>query len=225
MRWTDAIRYVRARRAALAEEFDPKRSLSELEESCIPSYLHPNPLAAGVAWWRLFAAADLYEEFAPVGPVLDFGAGSGELRGLLRGRPEHYAFIEGDEALARHIESTRPAALRTTLEQMPQDAYAAIFALDALEHNDDVGSIIDVLAKGLRPDGVLLISGPTENALYRAGRLIAGFSGHYHKTNIWQIEEVAKTKLRPVRRRLVPVGLPLFSISAWCRNGADSPSL
>lgn len=108
---------------------------------------------------------------------------------------------------------------------MPQDAYAAIFALDALEHNDDVGSIIDVLAKGLRPDGVLLISGPTENALYRAGRLIAGFSGHYHKTNIWQIEEVAKTKLRPVRRRLVPVGLPLFSISAWCRNGADSPSL
>jgi hypothetical protein len=40
----------------------------------------------------------------------------------------------------------------------------------------------------LKPGGRLLVSLPTENALYRLGRRIAGFSGHYHHANAASID-------------------------------------
>ena len=195
--------------------------MQELEESCVPSYLHPNPLAAGVAWWRLFAAVDMYKKLGRAGPVLDFGAGSGELRHLLGTGATEYAFIEADERLAQRLEATSGEVTREVLDSLPDGKFAAIFALDALEHNEDVGSIIDALSVGLRADGILVISGPTENALYRLGRRIAGFSGHYHVQNIHQIEAIAEGRLRRLDRRRVPFGVPLFSLSVWGRPGTS----
>ena len=58
MHLISAIRHARARRAALSREFDVARRMQELEESCVPSDLHPNPLAAGVvASWQLMVTA------------------------------------------------------------------------------------------------------------------------------------------------------------------------
>jgi hypothetical protein len=77
------ISHIRTRRAALRRRFDVARQMQALEETCIPSYLHPNVAAEAVALGRLFAAARLYRKHAPSGPVLDFGAGSGELAHVL----------------------------------------------------------------------------------------------------------------------------------------------
>jgi SAM-dependent methyltransferase len=208
------VAHIRTRRRLLAQRFDVARQMSAIEETCIPSYLHPNLAAAGVAWARLFAAARLYRRFAPPGPVLDFGAASGELAHVLpAGMP--YEFVEADEAMARSLLDANPRAVRHRLDALAPGRYAAIFALDSLEHNDDVGAILDRLRPALRPDGVLILSGPTENALYRLGRRIAGFSGAYHKTTIRHIERDTAARLALVSRRTVPPGVPLFSVSCW----------
>jgi hypothetical protein len=210
------IRYVAARRRALRARFDVVRELEQLEESCIPSYLHRNPAAAAVAWWRLFAATRLYRNYATHGPVLDFGAACGELRPLLPPSVA-YDFVEIDGALARALAELHPSATRRGLAELPAAHYAAVFALDSLEHNQDVPPILDRLVASLTPGGVLILSGPTENWLYRLGRRLAGFSGHYHVATIHDIEAAVAARLRLVRRRKVPLGVPLFSLSAWAR--------
>ena len=209
-----AVGHVVRRRAALRRRFDPAREMAAIEETCIPSYLHPNPLASGVAWMRLFAAVRLLRRFAPAGPVLDFGAAAGELAHLLpSGRA--YEFVEIDPAMAQALEKAVPSAAQRQLEALPAGHYAAICALDSLEHNDDVGAIVDRLRPALRADGVLVLSGPTENVLYRLGRRVAGFSGAYHKTNIYDIEAIVARSFAPVQRRVVPFGVGLFSVSCW----------
>ena len=162
--------------------------MDKIEETCVPSYVHRNVLAAWVAWWRLFASEALYGKYAPMGGILDFGAATGELAYLLP-CDRTYDFVETNANMARSCRSTRPESVRRSLESLPADHYAAVFALDSLEHNENVASIVDLLVESLRSGGVMIISGPTENRLYKLGRRIAGFSGHYHKTTIYDIEE------------------------------------
>jgi len=208
---------MRERRAALQRRFDAKKMFAEIEESCIPSYVHPNLAAAFVAWSRLFAAADLYRRFGPPGPVLDFGASTGELKHVI-GSDAPYAFVEGNDALAKALTTEAPDATRHQLDALPQGRFAAVFALDSLEHNHDVGAILDLLIASLAPAGVLILSGPTENALYRLGRRISGFTGEYHHTTIYDIEKLTAQRLELMHRQRTPFGLPLFSLSAWRRR-------
>jgi 2-polyprenyl-3-methyl-5-hydroxy-6-metoxy-1,4-benzoquinol methylase len=209
-----AINHIRTRRKALRQRFDVAQQMHAIEESCIPSYLHPNLAAAAVAWARLFAAVRLHRLFASSGPVLDFGAASGELAHMLP-KGNSYDFVEMDEAMATSLVQANAAAVRRRLEALEPGRYAAIFALDSLEHNEEVGSLVDQLSRGLRGDGVLILSGPTENALYQLGRRIAGFTGHYHKTTIYDIEQEVERRLRLVSRKVLPIGIPLFSVSCW----------
>ena len=75
--------------------------------------------------------------------------------------------------------------------------------------------LLGQLATKIKPGGVMILSGPTENALYRLGRKIAGFDGHYHTTTIHHIELAAAQHMSLLERRRAPFGVPLFSISAW----------
>src|SRR5688572_17690418 len=120
---------------------------AELAESMAPSYLHSNLAAAWVSFARLRRAARLHRGFAPPGPVLDFGAGTGVLRSFVKAP---YSFVEQSESLSRRIEGQRLA-----LDSLPAGYFAAVFALDSLEHNYDAGAVLDVLARSLRSDGVL----------------------------------------------------------------------
>lgn len=101
------------------------------------------------------------------------------------------------------------------LDALPAARFETVFALDSLEHNDDVPGIINLLLKSMTKRGLLILSGPTENLLYRLGRWLAGFDGHYHKTNIHHIESVLRLGASPIKRSKIPLGLPLFYISAW----------
>ncbi len=212
-----ALAHCRTRRAVLRTRFDVARQMDAIEETCIPSYLHPNWAAAGVAWARLFAAARLARRHAPVGPVLDFGAASGELAYVLP-PGTRYDFVEIDDRMAQALVLHNSEATRRTFEALPANQYAIIFALDSLEHNDNVGELLAGILPALRPDGVLIVSGPTENALYRLGRHIAGFSGEYHKTTIYHIEQEIGSSMQLVQRTRLPFGLPLFSVSCWRRQ-------
>jgi hypothetical protein len=126
-----------------------------------------------------------------------------------------YDFIESDEMIAHTLTDMKPAAQRRTLETIPRGLYGTSFALDSLEHNDSVPELVGALIAGLKADGRLIVSGPTENGLYRFGRRVAGFKGHYHHTNIHDIEQVIAARMINRARLTVPAGLPLLSVSTW----------
>jgi len=212
------IGHIRGRRAALRRAIDVAGDFAAWEESCVPSYCHPNPLAAYVSWTRLFRAAALAESCRPgPGRVLDFGASVGELGRLVPAPPAAYEFVEQDEGPARYLAAELPEALRRTLDSAPDGAYDWVFAVDALEHNEDYPALLRRLAAKLAPGGILVLSGPTENALYRLGRRIAGFEGHYHVTTIYDIEAAAARHLRRRARATILPLLPLFRLSVWSR--------
>ena len=211
-------RAIARRRAALKSHFDVRKQFEEIEESCIPSYVHGNLLAAWVAWQRTRAAAALYDRHAPAGPILDFGAATGEVGHLIDKRGS-YTIIEQDGVLAGACTRWQQAD-RTTLDEAEPARFAAIFALDSLEHNDDIADLVGKLLRLLRSDGVFILSGPTESSLYKLGRRIAGFSGHYHHSNIYDIEKLVEPHARLVAVKQVPIVGTLFRVTAWTLRDA-----
>ncbi|MCJ7421410.1 class I SAM-dependent methyltransferase [Sphingomicrobium astaxanthinifaciens] len=209
------LAHIRERQRVLREAIAYDEDFELWEESCVPSYCHPNPLAAGVSWLRLFAAAKIAKRVGPpMKRVLDFGSSIGEL-GHLFPKGVQYDFIESHDPAAQFLKQQLPEAKQTTLDDAPDGAYDHIFAIDSLEHNTDYVELLERLVRKLSPGGVLILSGPTENRLYRLGRRVAGFEGHYHETNIHAIEAAtAKMLSRRAATSILPVAT-LFRVTAW----------
>lgn len=214
---TSMFAHIRSRRQQLRRSIDVGKAFEEWEESCVPSYLHRNPFAAYVSWRRLFVAAAMANRFsAKPRRVLDFGSSVGELSHILRHEGD-YEFVESDDQAANYLQSHNKRARRVALADAPKGAYDAIFAIDSLEHNEDYAELLAELVSRMAPGGILVLSGPTENSLYKLGRRIAGFEGHYHHTTIFDIEREAQQLLEMVASRTVPFGVPLFRITVWKR--------
>ena len=213
----ESIRHIGRRRGDLRSAIEYE-NLDRWEESCVPSYCHPNILAAGVSWLRLFAALKLAERLRP-DPVrvLDFGSSVGEVGHLLPARSIRYDFIERDDVAAEFLLSRLRGANRQTLESAAGESYDWVFAIDSLEHNNNYAELLQTLSAKLAPGGIFILSGPTENALYRLGRRVAGFNSHYHVTTVYHIEAAAGWGLQRVGLRTVPFGVPLFRISGWTK--------
>jgi 2-polyprenyl-3-methyl-5-hydroxy-6-metoxy-1,4-benzoquinol methylase len=216
------LKHIQQRRADLRRDIDVVATFEEWEESCVPSYVHSNWLAAYVSWIRLFQAATLARRYGPKAPrMLDFGSSVGELGHLVSTNGGGYDFIEGDDHSAAYLASRLPKARRVTFDDATDGTYDVAFAIDSLEHNKNFAELLKILVGKLKPGGVLILSGPTENALYRLGRRIAGFDGHYHETTIYDIERVAARLLgRREVRSIMPIA-PLFRISAWAKGSTD----
>mgnify|MGYP003388556749 CR=1 FL=1 len=208
------LKLIKQRRKSLRERVDVWGRLQELHDSCIPSYCHTNLAASGVAWLRLLRSAALYKRHGSTGPVLDFGSGTGELAHVLEGDFD-YHYVEMDETQVPILKQDLPDAIRLTADTLPKEKFAFIFALDSLEHNDDYANLIDELTESLTADGILLVSGPTENFIYKIGRKIAGFTGDQHVTNIYAIEKVLEKRLENIATTVSPFGVPLFRLSLW----------
>ncbi len=173
---------------------------------------------------RLFKARRLFHKFNSQGAILDFGCGTGELAHLL-GKDIDYHFVEMDEEQVSVLCEDLPNATRHQTDAIPKAKFSFIFALDSLEHNENYPQLIDRLAASLATGGHLLVSGPTENLLYRIGRAIAGFTGEQHVTNIYKIETVLAERLEHVVTTTTPFGIPLFRISIWKAKSAPEGHL
>lgn len=157
------------------------------DEMAIPSYLHANPLIRWLMWKRYQKIAELASLHKSMS-VLEFGCGIGLfLPTLVNLCAKVYAmdlFPDYAQRLAEtfhlKVDFIKDMAAATEVH------VDCIIAADVLEHLDDPSSYLVQFREMLKPDGKLIVSGPTENLLYRVGRLIAGFSGKgdYHHTNI-----------------------------------------
>jgi SAM-dependent methyltransferase len=168
-------------------------------EMAIPSYLHSNPALRWMAWRRLEVVVSAMQRLAPPkgsGSVaLDFGCGSGV---LFRDTLACFSRVVGvDLVLTAARALVSELGLKDVSLYTPPEADAAVapgsvdmvIAAEVLEHVDDLPPTLTQFKTWLKPNGRLLVSLPTENALYRLGRRLAGFSGHYHHSNAASIDE------------------------------------
>lgn len=165
-------------------------SVEDRDEMAIPSYLHSNPALRWMAWRRVAVVGQLLRERCPRGGrVLDYGCGTGVLFETALERAGEVVGVDLVLDAARMWKQKRGLDAVALLE--PAQAMASVeagsvdvvVAAEVLEHIDEPEEVLSFFRRVLRPEGVLIVSLPTENALYRFGRRLAGFSGHYHDHN------------------------------------------
>jgi len=210
-------RYRSAIRKVLAEA-----ERGRLDEAGFPAYSHPNPFINWLFWHRLRTAMDHIEKKGPYEHVLDFGCGSGVMLPFLAQRSKQVTAIDIDLIPLKRVRTHMPLAEnvklldanQTSISELEPKSFDLISALDVLEHVDDLPRILSELIRLLKPGGQLVVSGPTENILYRIGRRLAGpeYSGAYHERGIGEIKrELAKlARVEPIATLYWPV--PLFEI-------------
>lgn len=173
------------------------------DEQGLPAYTHPNRIARWLFWQRVRVVLRECDRLRP-GSVLDFGCGAGVLFPALRARNARIHACDVDLSAAKELAARHGwdgvvwVDPPDRLADLAPGTFDLILALDVLEHVE--GQALDRLAACfaslLRPQGRLLVSGPTESWLYRTGRWIAGFSGDYHVRSIGDVEASLSTRFR-----------------------------
>ena len=194
-------------------------------------YAHPNPLARWIFWQRLAVGLRTLQAHAPAAAeVLDFGGGSGAFL------PSLAACFRRVTVLDRDLDDARRVAAHYTLGHVelqeadvttapPARQYDVVVAMDVLEHFLDPQVPRRYLDACLKPGGLLLVSLPTENWLYRLGRVVVRKqkpADHYHAAHAlvryYRDAGYALLTHRYVPR-LLGFALPLFSIALFRAPG------
>jgi 2-polyprenyl-3-methyl-5-hydroxy-6-metoxy-1,4-benzoquinol methylase len=194
----------------------------DLLEAAFFAYGHMNPLI-DLIFWRRLKIAEHYVLSRCARTVLDFGTGSGVMPYCLA---QSGISVVGADTNLQPLEEIRqyvtfpPTVAFVTPTQLADakfdSAFELILALDVLEHIEDLADFVQLSKRVLKPSGVILVSGPTENIFYRFGRLLAGrqFTGHYHVSRIADIRARLSKDFNIVPVETIYPVLPLFEIFA-----------
>ena len=195
-----------------------------MDEAGFPAYSHPNPLINWLFWQRLHAVMNYIERDAPYEHVLDFGCGSGVMLPFLCGISARVTAMDIDLLPFERVSSQRafPANLtihdarEATLKDLPGASFDSILATDVLEHVDDISGTLSDIKTLLKPGGQVIISGPTENILYKIGRKLAGpeYSGDYHERGILEVRNLLAEKMKVIPIATLYWPVPLFEVFA-----------
>jgi len=192
------------------------------DEMAIPSYQHRNPLLRWMAWRRLEVVATFFREScgkmndASAHTVMDFGCGTGVLFDESSQVADHVYGVDIVLDPARLLVDTWNLEKVTLLtpdeaeNTLPSQSIDTIIAAEVLEHIEPLDDTLAFFRDRLRPGGTLLVSLPTESLLYRLGRRLAGFHGHYHESNAASIHpQILEAGFEQVRMQKIPAPGPL----------------
>jgi len=195
-----------------------------LDEAGFPAYSHKNPLINWLFWQRLRKAIDYIEAGAPYKNVLDFGCGSGVMLPFLCRVGARVTAIDIDLLPFERVGHQRafPANLQihdareVTLSDLPKASFDLIVATDVLEHVQDIRETLNDMNGLLAPGGQIVISGPTENVLYKLGRALAGpeYSGDYHERGIPEVRNLLAEQMQVIQIATLYWPVPLFEVFA-----------
>lgn len=196
-----------------------------LSEAALPAYAHNNPLVDYIFWKRLDIAYSFVERSNNNTPlnILDFGCGTGVF--------SYHLAQDGHNLFALDLDLT-PKNLLSSVINYPNNisfnqgdileldiegkTFDYIVALDVLEHIplEILPKYLNKFKSLLKDGGAIIISGPTENILYKLGRKIAGrdFSGEYHETTISKIRELFEKEFNIRKTRKVFWPFTLFEV-------------
>lgn len=139
-------------------------------------YTHKNPLVRWVFWKRLEVMLNLANHFDS--RVLDFGAGSGVfMPSLSKNFEEVYCLDSKTDALnyvKEKYQLNNVKIIKSEGNKLPfkNNFFDIIFAADVLEHFRDSTKIQREFRRVLKINGCLIVSGPTENFIYKLSRKI-----------------------------------------------------
>jgi 2-polyprenyl-3-methyl-5-hydroxy-6-metoxy-1,4-benzoquinol methylase len=207
--------------APMLREMARRLRPEDRDEMAVPSYLHPNPALRWMAWRRVEVIARRLALACPMETseartVLDFGCGTGVLLGEAHARAGRVIGVDPVLDAARMlVEAERLArvVLLTPEQAFAQVAPASVdvaIAAEVLEHIEPLEPTLAFLRSCLKPGGKLLVSLPTESRLYRLGRKLAGFSGHYHHANAESVDlQIVAAGFRRTHLERIPLPGPL----------------
>jgi 2-polyprenyl-3-methyl-5-hydroxy-6-metoxy-1,4-benzoquinol methylase len=203
---------------SVLEEANP----GSLDEAAFPAYSHRNLLINYLFWERIRKVINYVEKGFPYNTVLDFGCGSGVLLPFLSTKSNKVIAADIDfnplEKIKQFIHFPQNIEFmdlsKNTLEVFPPATIDMISALDVLEHVENLQQTLETLCKLLKPGGKIIISGPTENIIYKAGRVFAGpeYTGDYHRRNIYDIKKILSTIASVKSIAVLYHPLPLFEV-------------
>lgn len=190
-------------------------------------YAHPNVLARAIFWQRLTEGYRLLCQYAATdAKLLDFGGGSGAFLPTLAPRFREVSVIDLDlgdaRRIAEHYGLNTVRLIETNIERWnSSEQYDVVTAMDVLEHFADKSVPYRFLEKHLKPGGLLLVSLPTENWLYRLGRIVVRKTkpvDHYHAA-VDLVNYYRNGGYELLSRRHVPaigpLALPLFYVGLF----------
>jgi len=199
-----------------------KVSHEDRDEMAIPSYLYGNPAMRWMAWRRVSVIARLLRatckdrDADSRRTIMDFGCGTGVLLYEASRYAEQVYAIDivldparllVDEWQLEKVTLLNPEQAE---EHIAENSIDTIIAAEVLEHIDPLDSTLAFFERRMKADGNLLISVPTESLLYRLGRRMAGFHGHYHQSNAAKIHrQIQNAGFKAVRTMKIPLPGPL----------------
>jgi ubiquinone/menaquinone biosynthesis C-methylase UbiE len=193
------------------------------DEMAVPAYLAGRWISRYVFWRKLdFIVSNA--RLRPGTRVFDFGCGTGILLPRLCADGRQVTATDLHPEIARclvrnlGLANVEFVAADSWEQRLADGQVETIIAANVLEHIEDRREVLATLRRKLSPSGRLVISGPTENRLYRFGRRLIGFSGSYHVTSIDTILADARAVgLRPERLTRFPLPGPLclYKIAAF----------
>lgn len=192
-------------------------ALGEYDENALPSYTHSNRLMAWLFWKRIDIALCFMGDISGK-TVLDFGCGGAVTFKCLNQKRCRIVGCDENIVLAQQVcrALNINAELYQDLSAIDRRKFDYILALDVLEHIENSAALLEKFKDMMQPDSKIILSGPTENFWYKLGRKLAGFSGHYHVKNIYQIErEFGAIGFRAEKVRTLYYPCPLFRVSLW----------
>ncbi|MBL8091803.1 MAG: class I SAM-dependent methyltransferase [Anaerolineales bacterium] len=192
-----------------------------LDEAAFPAYSHKNPLINWLFWQRLRKVME-HVETGQYENILDFGCGSGVMLPFLSSISKQVIAMDVDLLPIQSVQKYIPLAnnvevkdaTKINISDLPNNSFNLIIALDVLEHVQDLPKTLTELFSLLKPNGQLIVSGPTENILYQIGRKIAGpeYSGAYHERGIAEIKDEIKKIAHIHHIATLYQPIPLFEI-------------
>ena len=195
-----------------------------MDEAGFPAYSHPNPLINWLFWQRLHKVMEYIERDAPYEHVLDFGCGSGVMLPFLCGISKRVTAMDIDLLPFERVSRLRafPTNLQVhdarevTLKDLPKVSFDSIVATDVLEHVEDLPGTLTNMEALLKPGGQIIVSGPTENVLYKIGRKLAGpeYSGDYHERGILEVRKLLAAQMQVIHIATLYWPVPLFEVFA-----------
>jgi SAM-dependent methyltransferase len=181
------------------------------DEMAIPSYLHSNPLIRWLMWQRYRKIYNL-AKLSSDDNVLEFGCGLGLFLPTLASHCHTVKAIDLFPQFAQFLCQRFQLHVQflSSLSEIQNRSIDLVVAADVLEHIASPDAVIQEFVRILSPDGRIIVSGPTENAFYKVGRLFAGFwgKGDYHETDIVRLIPIIERNGFQ-RKRLVGLPFPI----------------
>jgi 2-polyprenyl-3-methyl-5-hydroxy-6-metoxy-1,4-benzoquinol methylase len=156
--------------------------------------------------------------------ILDFGCGGGvlfkyfgEKNCTIIGCENQYPQLSQSMAKVLGVR----VALYSDISEIRDYQFDYIFALDVLEHVDNLSEVIDKFLAMSHAQTKIIVSGPTESILYRTGRHLIGYGnqGQFHERNVYDVERAFRNKgCKNDGVIKIKFPLTLFRVSAWYKG-------